>query len=101
MIQPYTPHGQGSKTPYKEGDRFHADESIGIVEAVKTQTTVEAPVGGEVVDVNKALIDRPEPVNDAPYDDGWLIVLRTDGPTSTDGLLTADQYAEYIKDETD
>ncbi|MFD0394126.1 hypothetical protein ACFQ3Z_24600 [Streptomyces nogalater] len=50
---------------------------------------------------NGDLSDSPELVNDDPYGDGWMIRLRTDGPANTDGLLGADEYAEYPEAESD
>ncbi|WP_439675878.1 glycine cleavage system protein GcvH [Embleya sp. MST-111070] len=81
------------------GDRFEAGQPFGNVESVKAVSEVYVPVTGEVVEVNETLNDSPEQVNDDPYGDGWTIRLRTAGSAQTDDLLTADQYADYIKEE--
>jgi glycine cleavage system H protein len=81
------------------GDRFESGEPFGTVESVKAVSEVYAPVGGEVVEVNPALGDSPELINEEPYGDGWLIRLRTNGPAKTDDLLTADGYSNYINEE--
>lgn len=81
------------------GARFEAGEPFGSVESVKAVSEIYVPLAGEVVEVNASLNDSPEQVNDDPYGDGWLVRLRTNGPTSPDGLLDADAYADYIKEE--
>ncbi|MEU5084306.1 MULTISPECIES: glycine cleavage system protein GcvH [Streptomyces] len=83
------------------GDRFESGEPFGSVESVKAVSEVYVPVTGEVAEVNPALNDSPELVNEDPYADGWMIRLRTDGPPNTDGLLSADEYAEYLKADSD
>ncbi|MCL3993148.1 glycine cleavage system protein GcvH [Streptomyces lavenduligriseus] len=83
------------------GDRFESGEPFGSVESVKAVSEVYVPVTGEVAEVNPALNDSPELVNDDPYADGWMIRLRTDGPPNTDGLLSADEYAEYLEADSD
>ncbi|GAA4982214.1 glycine cleavage system protein GcvH [Yinghuangia aomiensis] len=81
------------------GDRFEAGEPFGSVESVKAVSEIYVPLKGQVVEVNEALNESPEQVNDDPYGDGWLIRLRTDGPASPDGLLDAAAYADYLKEE--
>ncbi|CUW29323.1 MULTISPECIES: glycine cleavage system protein GcvH [Streptomyces] len=83
------------------GDRFQTGEPFGSVESVKAVSEVYVPVSGEVVEVNDLLNESPESINDDPYGDGWVIRLRTEGPASADGLLSADEYIEYIKAESD
>lgn len=78
----------------KVGDRVEAGRPFGVVESVKTASDLYAPVSGEVLEVNEALADQPETVNDDPYAAGWLIKLRPDDPAQLDTLYTADQYAE-------
>lgn len=85
----------------KVGDRYEAGEPFGSVESVKAVSEVYVPVAGEVVEINDTLNDSPESINDDPYGDGWLLRLRTDGPAGTDGLLSADEYADYLKEESD
>lgn len=85
----------------KVGDRYEAGEPFGSVESVKAVSEVYVPVAGEVVEINDILNDSPESVNEDPYGDGWLVRLRTDGPADTGDLLSADEYADYIKEESD
>ena len=78
------------------GDAVTAGESFGVIESIKAVSDLYAPVSGEVVSVNEELFDRPELVNDAPYDDGWMLELDPDDPADLENLLSADEYREQI-----
>jgi glycine cleavage system H protein len=78
----------------KVGDRIQSGASFGVIESVKTASDLFAPVSGEVVEVNKELIDQPQSVNDDPYTAGWMIKIRPEDSADVDKLLTAEQYAE-------
>jgi glycine cleavage system H protein len=81
----------------EEGAAFDAGDAFGTVESVKAVSDLYAPVGGEVVEVNEALNDTPEMINDDPYGDGWIIKLRVFG----DGdLLSASDYERLLEEET-
>jgi glycine cleavage system H protein len=77
----------------KVGDRVEAGSTFGVIESVKTASDLYAPVTGEVVEVNSALVDQPQAVNDDPYQNGWMIKIKVADPTQVDGLLTAEQYS--------
>jgi glycine cleavage system H protein len=57
------------------GTRLHAGEKFGVVESVKAASDLYAPVTGTVSDVNAALADNPELVNQSPYEAGWMLTL--------------------------
>jgi glycine cleavage system H protein len=78
------------------GQAVHQGEAFGTVEAVKTVEDLLSPVSGEVVEANEALADSAELVNSDPYGAGWMIRVRCDGPSDTEGLLTPEQYSELI-----
>ena len=80
-------------------DKFEASEPFGSVESVKAVSEIYMPVSGTVVEVNSALNDAPENVNSDPYGSGWMIVIKPDNPAQLDGLLTAAEYEDYIKEE--
>ena len=80
----------------KVGDRVEAMKPFGVIESVKTASDLFAPVSGTIEEVNGALMDGPQLVNDAPYADGWLIKVRPDSTADIDNLLTAEQYADEI-----
>ena len=83
----------------KVADKFETSEPFGSVESVKAVSEIYMPVGGAVVEVNSALNDAPEKVNTDPYGDGWMIIIKPDNPAQLDGLLTAAEYEDYIKEE--
>ncbi len=75
-----------------------AGADLAVVESFKTASDVYAPLAGEVVEVNEALRDTPEIVNQSPYGDGWLVKLRIADVGELNALLNADTYAETIKE---
>ncbi|MGO2148482.1 glycine cleavage system protein GcvH [Halomonas sp.] len=73
------------------GQTLTQGKEFGVIESVKAASDLYAPVSGEVIEINDALEDSPETVNDAPYEGGWLMKVRlTD--QNLDGLLDADAY---------
>lgn len=85
----------------KVGDEFAANESFGSVESVKAVSEVFTPVSGSVVEVNETLNDEPEKVNQTPYTAGWMIRVRMANPGEVDSLLTAAEYEDFTKSETE
>lgn len=75
------------------GRRVGADEACVVVESTKAASDVYAPAGGEILEVNAALADAPQLVNEAPYADGWLFRMTLDDPAQLDALLSAADYA--------
>jgi len=71
-------------------------DKLGEIESVKAVSDLYSPVSGEVAEVNQEVIDRPELVNQSPYDEGWLLRVRLADPAEVDSLLTAEQYDELI-----
>ena len=80
-----------------EGATFDAGEAFGTVESVKAVSDLYAPVGGEVVEVNSALNDAPEKINEDPYGEGWIVKLRTS--TEVD-LLSPEEYEKVLEEES-
>lgn len=78
------------------GDEVAAEEAFGSIEAVKTVSDLFTPIAIEVLEVNEALEDRPELVNEDPYGEGWIIKARLIDPAATDGLLSAADYQALI-----
>lgn len=79
-----------------EGTEFSQDDTFGTVEAVKTVSDLYAPVDGEIVEINEALEDEPELVNDDPYNDGWMVKIKLSDKSQLEDLLTAEEYEEVI-----
>ncbi len=56
-----------------------------------------SPISGEIVKVNEELKDHPELINDNPYDEGWMVVVKMSNPAELDGLMSAEQYQAYLQ----
>jgi glycine cleavage system H protein len=80
----------------EEGATFGAGDAFGIIESVKAVSDLYAPISGEVVEVNSALDDAPEKVNEDPYGGGWIIKLRVSGEGD---LLSAEEYEKVLEEE--
>ena len=65
------------------------------VESVKAVSDIYAPINGTVVAVNDALVSTPEFVNQDPYDQGWMVVVKAANPADVDGLLDAASYDSF------
>ena len=79
------------------GDTFGAHEAFGSVESVKAVSEVFTPIAGEVTEVNEGLNDTPEAVNNDPYGAAWFVKIKMDNPNEADGMLSAEEYEEYLQ----
>ena len=77
------------------GDQIEAGQACGELESTKSVSDLFAPVTGEVVAINEAVVEDPAVVNSDPYDKGWLFDVRV---TATGATLTAQQYSEFINE---
>ena len=77
------------------GDDTAAGEPFGDIESVKAVSDLVSPVTGAVCEVNEALLDAPELVNQDPYDKGWLFKIRLSSPEDLDDLLTKSEYEAF------
>jgi len=84
----------------EEGAELERDEPYGSVESAKAVEDLIAPVSGEVVRRNDAVVDAPETINEDCYGEGWLIVVRSD-EENTENLLTAGEYRSHIDEDED
>ena len=80
----------------EEGATFDAGDSFGTVESVKAVSDLYTPVGGEVVEVNEALSDSPEKINEDPYGEGWIVKIQVSGEAD---LLSASDYEQFLEEE--
>jgi glycine cleavage system H protein len=85
--------------PPEVGSTVTKDEAYGEVESVKAVSDLIAPLSGEVLEVNQQVVDAPEKVNESPYGDGWLIRIRLADPGEADGLLSPDDYRQFLADQ--
>lgn len=78
----------------KVGAKIEAGKPFGVVESVKSASDLYAPVSGEVTDVNKEVLEKPELVNLDPYEKGWMIAVKPAG--KVDHLMDATAYKKHI-----
>ena len=83
------------------GAKLEAEGPFGAVESVKAVSDIYAPISGDVIAVNEALLDAPELINSDPHGEGWLVKLTVFDRSEIQGLLKADQYARYVAAESD
>jgi glycine cleavage system H protein len=81
------------------GSTVSADESYAEIESIKTVSDVFAPLSGEVTDINEAVSETPELINEDPYGAGWLIKVKLSDPSESESLLDAAAYKELVKQE--
>ena len=83
--------------PPEASAHVDADAPYGELESVKAVSDVIAPLAGEVVAVNEAVVESPELVNQDPYGEGWLIRVRLDDPASANALMDVDAYRAHLQ----
>jgi glycine cleavage system H protein len=84
--------------PPDVGSSLARDESYGEVESVKAVSDLIAPLSGEVVEVNQAVVEAPETVNSDPYGQGWLVKVRLSDPGEVDDLLDVQAYKKLLEE---
>jgi glycine cleavage system H protein len=82
--------------PPDVGAQISANSAYAEVESVKAVSDVFAPMSGEVTEVNEALKDTPEKINDDPYGDGWMVRVRLSDPSEADSLMDVNAYKESL-----
>jgi glycine cleavage system H protein len=83
----------------EEGATVAKDASYGEVESVKAVSDLISPLSGEIIEVNAAVVDAPETVNEDPYGAGWLIRIRLSEPSEVDELLDAGAYRQLLAEQ--
>ncbi|WP_106420243.1 glycine cleavage system protein GcvH [Salinicola tamaricis] len=83
------------------GKSLDAGDEFGVIESVKAASDLYAPLAGEILEVNEALEDAPETVNDSPYSDGWILKLKLADQGELESLLSAEAYADLVAAEED
>ena len=82
--------------PPEVGKTIAKDEPYTEVESVKAVSDVVAPLSGEIIEVNEALAESPENINDDPYGEGWLVRIRLSDPSEADALMDAEAYEQSL-----
>ncbi len=81
------------------GEIFDEGQEFGTIESVKAVSELLLPVAGEIVEVNKTLIDEPNAVNEDPHGDGWLVQVKVTSDGTLDGLMNAAAYEKFVEEE--
>jgi glycine cleavage system H protein len=76
------------------GDVLRARRRMGHIESEEASSPIEAPISGEVVEVNAEALENPDIVNGEPYGSGWLLRVRIDDPSEIEELISEEEYAE-------
>jgi len=80
------------------GLEFDAHDEIGTIESVKAVAEVFTPIAGEIVEVNEALADSPELINQDPHGEGWLVKVRFSSKGDLEGLMDSAAYEKFLED---
>ena len=83
--------------PPEVGAAIEKDSTYAEVESVKAVSDVIAPLSGEIIEVNDALADAPEKVNEDPYGEGWLVKVKLTAPREAEALLDAGEYRKLLE----
>ena len=84
-----------------EGDEINKGDTFGAVESTKSVSDLFAPLSGEVVEVNEALLDSPELINQDPYGDGWMIKVKPFEENQLSDCMNYEEYTEIVEQELD
>ena len=80
----------------KAGGVFRQGQTMAIVDSVKASSDIYAPISGEIIEVNEGLIERPEMINQSPYDSGWIAKIKPSNMEEFGTLMTKEKYDRYI-----
>jgi len=83
--------------PWDQGASVSHETKFGDIESVKATSELISPISGEVVKANDELKDQPELINDSPYEDGWMLVVKMTNPDEVDSLMSAEEYNAYLQ----
>lgn len=78
------------------GDEFSEGDSIGTIEAVKTVADIYIPVDAVIEEVNEELVDEASIMNESPYDDGWIAIIKVEDDMIMDDMMIPSQYKDFV-----
>jgi glycine cleavage system H protein len=81
------------------GDNFEAGDTLGVVESVKAAADLYLPIAGEIVEINEALVDAPEVLNEDPFGEGWIVKFEAANPADFDELMSPEDYEKFAQEE--
>src|SRR5579884_1078067 len=80
----------------KNGSTFIRMQTMAIVDSVKASSDIYAPISGEIIEVNENLVEKPEIINQSPYDLGWIVKIKPSDMKEIESLMTNEEYDEYV-----
>jgi glycine cleavage system H protein len=80
----------------KAGAFFKQGQTMAIVDSVKASSDIYAPISGEIIELNEGLIEKPEMINQSPYDLGWIAKIKPSNMEEFESLMTKEKYDRYI-----
>jgi len=80
----------------KGGGFFRQGQTMAIVDSVKASSDIYAPISGEIIEINEGLIEKPEIINQSPYDLGWMVKIKPSKLEEFESLMTKEKYDRYI-----
>lgn len=80
----------------KVGGSFRQGQTIAIVDSVKASSDIYTPISGKIIEVNEELIEKPERINQSPYDSGWITKIKPSNDEEFENLMTKEKYDRYI-----
>ena len=84
----------------EKGQKLKKDDTFGSVESIKSVSDLYAPITGEVVELNDELQNDPSPVNQSPYEDGWMIKIKMEDSSELNDLMNANSYQQMVESES-
>jgi glycine cleavage system H protein len=80
----------------KVGSAFSQMQPMAIIDSVKASSDIYSAASGEVIQVNENLIEKPELINQSPYDSGWIVKIKLSNPQEFEQLMTKEEYAVFV-----
>ncbi len=80
----------------KAGGVFGQGQTMAIVDSVKASSDIYAPISGEIIEINEGLIEKPEMINQSPFDSGWIVKIKPSNMEEFESLMTKEKYDRYI-----
>ncbi len=75
---------------------FKQNDVMVIIDSVKASSDIYCPVDGEIIEINEKLLEHPELINQSPYEEGWIVKIKSSNPEQIDSLLSKEQYDELV-----
>ena len=82
-----------------EGDDITIGDSFGGIESTKSVSDLYAPISGEIIEINEALLDSPEIINEDPYGNGWIVRVKPYNASELDTLMNSDSYSNFLENQ--